>query len=943
MIPALDFLRRLLKRRYDNGLDDIEFEEFEPMEISNDTARDLMTSIDEGRPQILGLAYNPSQPRAPKGSPDGGQWVDQHGRTGPEVLDEEDDQETRAHAKAQMRKRGEAIPKRHIDESDPEFEGTRYEDKVPKLKNIPADALEEVRRAYITGDEADHNKLQKKLGVPKDMLGSYEANQLFTRVISSTPAAQKREWSKAMDEKVRKESEAKTSAAKKHPLLQRLHDEDDPETRADIKKKLRARGIRVPRSLLSAEELANTPDDEVEPVSRGAAYNPDQPRAPEGQPNGGQWIDTDSSNVDVKEAVGKLNRDDWTRLGPGIRARKVPHPRAPDDPTNDDTEVQIAQPVPKGFNELTRTVAPERVVRDIQKARDMDNPEAAAQRKAGASLARAVAKSGSVEKKFTGTSKEAETGYAKEQRARGQYEEAVKGIVAHYKAEGWTLTKGGDKLDKGWADAEFTKGNEKIVLKGKPWKVNVQENSWGNSGGRYTYRLYLDHYKNINRGASEAEQVRVELSDDDEVIEMRSAEQSPLRLLAATTGKVRRDTLLGEPHLVVPVTALVEGVVFAHGAAAPEFVPANSFGRIPGNWNMRPVVAGHPQVGGRMVSASDPRILDQYHIGWTFAARMEGGKALQMEAWINERRAKLLGGEAADVIARLAKEEPIEVSVGALVEVDNTAGEYNGKQYRGAWSNVGSDHLAFLKRGDRGACSLEMGCGACRAAQEAFDRDHNQEPILTLRAACDGKEHTPEGTHHTDGTECACKGASSTARKDEPMNDARIQALIESPRNHFTANDAAFLKTLNESQFAALEASDKAAPVVNADAIRAAAEAARPATVEAYVAAAPGEMRDLLEAGLRSARAIKAGHVAQLRALGDKRCPYSEEQLNAMTTQQLEHLVTLAGVNTPRVVDFSGQGPRELQDGEQPATPEPPDPYADGIKARQLQLGIKSA
>lgn len=657
-------------------------------------------------------------------------------------------------------------------------------------------------------------------------------------------------------------------------------------------------------------------------IRAGAWDESKHPRAPEGGKDGGQWTSTGGGHVRTRE-------DGVVQVKHGDRGvRDVKDIGAAHRAIAQFDAENVAEKALKKAQDEGDKAAIKQALSDLDDARnekefgsdyDPNRPKQAdiAARKAAASLARAVAKSGSVEKKFTGTSKEAETGYAKESRARGQYESAVKGIVAHYQAEGWTLAKGGTKLDKGYADAEFTKDSEKIIVRGKPWKVNVQENSWGNAGGHNTYRLYIDHYKNQNRSASE---VRVELNDDDEAImpeELRAcgSDTGPFRSLRSTAGKVRRAQLFGEPHLVVPVRALVEGVVFAHGAPTPEFVPAEVYSRHAMAWNVRPVMAGHPIINGEMVSAADPAILDQRQIGWTFASNYDtAGRALDMEAWINERRSLAMGGEPADVVRRLVKGETIEVSVGAHVDVDGAAeGEHKGKKYRGAWRAVSSDHLAFLRSGERGACSIEMGCGA-------------------LRAACSGDDA------------CTC-GSHNNERKDSPtmttIDDARVQALAAHPKNAAGLALVPFLKTCTAEQATAFEATLNALPEPTKAEAKVDAPAA-PRTAQEYVDAAPeGEIREMLEVGLRTAKAIKAGHVAQLRALGDKRCPYTEAQLNAMPTSQLESLVMLAGIPAAAestVVDFSGRVPRAAADKSNAADDpyaNPPDPYAAPLKALQ--------
>lgn len=176
----------------------------------------------------------------------------------------------------------------------------------------------------------------------------------------------------------------------------------------------------------------------------------------------------------------------------------------------------------------------------------------------------------------------------------------------------------------------------------------------------------------------------------------------------------------GREHLVVPVIALMEGVIHAVNASTPEFVPRSTLVRAAHTWNGRAIMLGHPVKDGSQISANDPKVLMEHGIGTIFNTRVEGTKLL-CDAWIDLEKAERLG--ANDMIKSLRAGEPIEVSVGAFVLTDAKSAEFNGKPYKAVWREATGDHLALLP-GGRGACSIEMGCGTCRAAQ-AFDVTDN--------------------------------------------------------------------------------------------------------------------------------------------------------------------------------------------------------------------------
>ena len=185
------------------------------------------------------------------------------------------------------------------------------------------------------------------------------------------------------------------------------------------------------------------------------------------------------------------------------------------------------------------------------------------------------------------------------------------------------------------------------------------------------------------------------------------------RTLAASTGKVRTQKWDGREHLVVPVVALMEGVIHAVNAETPERVTMETLKRAATSWNGKPVVLGHPTEAGRQISAGTPGVAEKQAFGTIFNSRMFGSKLL-MDVFVDPARAERVGG--AKFLERIKSgEPPIEVSVGAFVTTDPTPGLLNGKQYQATWLETIGDHLAFLPA-SRGACSIDMGCGTHRAA-----------------------------------------------------------------------------------------------------------------------------------------------------------------------------------------------------------------------------------
>lgn len=482
-----------------------------------------------------------------------------------------------------------------------------------------------------------------------------------------------------------------------------------------------------------------------------------------------------------------------------------------------------------------------------------------------------------------------------------------------------------------------------------------------------------------------------------------------LTLTTAAGVTARKETYNGREHLVLPVVALVEGVVQAMNAGKPELVRAAEFSRVPAGWNGRPIFLGHPIVNRSPVSGNTPTLLETKAIGTIFNTGIKDNK-LVMEAWIDVEKSNLVNK---DLLDRVNAGDPIEISVGVFCETDNTTGEYDGKKYNGEWHDIVPDHLALLPEGDTGACSRKMGCGvraakgsvmaekgifsriltAFRSAQptgsmsdvdirqELMDALNEKEPALkwngyivavyekyvvyclfdnegmdyytrdysmdasgeatvadtrleveqvisyepveagdlvaaagkrnsakdqekiqamhdhavTLGAACANPKAASQDT--TAGGSCSCQhGAPKVNNQSEA--DMKKSELVK------------FLETATDAQLEALsKAIETPAPaVVPAPVAEPVVASAPKAKTEAeFLADAPAEIRETLEAGLRVGRATKAATIKTLKDSG--RCSFSDEALNAKNQDELNQMVALAGITVAASapVDFSGQ------------------------------------
>ncbi len=214
--------------------------------------------------------------------------------------------------------------------------------------------------------------------------------------------------------------------------------------------------------------------------------------------------------------------------------------------------------------------------------------------------------------------------------------------------------------------------------------------------------------------------------------------------------EIRTEQLFGQDHLVVPVVALVQGVLQGMSAENPELALAEEFGRFPQGWDGRPLVMNHPVINNQPVSANSPTVLEAYAFGQIFNSKVAEGR-LKVEAWINLARVEEMGGEVADLVTRINDGKVIEVSTGLFTGVEERSGKFNGKQYVGIWRNIVPDHLAFLSEGSVGACSVADGCGTPRV-------NARSEPGWDDYSYAEDLQVTDPHNHSDGSCSCGCGG-----------------------------------------------------------------------------------------------------------------------------------------------------------------------------------------
>jgi hypothetical protein len=160
--------------------------------------------------------------------------------------------------------------------------------------------------------------------------------------------------------------------------------------------------------------------------------------------------------------------------------------------------------------------------------------------------------------------------------------------------------------------------------------------------------------------------------------------------------------LEGIEYLALPVVPITEGV--HAGSEGPILYLAEELKAHMIANNHRPAVVYHPDEG----TATLPVVLNTRKVGLTMNWQWnEEEKKINGQVYVNEASLKAVDSR---VLSNINKGVPTEVSTGYTLDVENTAGEWNGEKYVGIARNLHLDHLAILPD-QEGACSLKDGAG----------------------------------------------------------------------------------------------------------------------------------------------------------------------------------------------------------------------------------------
>lgn len=182
------------------------------------------------------------------------------------------------------------------------------------------------------------------------------------------------------------------------------------------------------------------------------------------------------------------------------------------------------------------------------------------------------------------------------------------------------------------------------------------------------------------------------------------------------TSAIRTDILSGKEYLVVPVIAIVEGVLNG------EYVPAEELSYSAQAWSGRPITIGHPERNGRLVSAGARDMIEQFCAGYLLNTYFDNNR-IKGEMWV-DASSRAVQNENGNLAQALRS--GVEVSTAYFRTLDNRPGEFGGVEYYGIARKLLPDHLAILLN-EQGACSWQDGCGAPRVNKEGDKMGKNMK------------------------------------------------------------------------------------------------------------------------------------------------------------------------------------------------------------------------
>lgn len=201
---------------------------------------------------------------------------------------------------------------------------------------------------------------------------------------------------------------------------------------------------------------------------------------------------------------------------------------------------------------------------------------------------------------------------------------------------------------------------------------------------------------------------------------------------------ITNETIDGREHIVVRgVVPIVDDIVMNR-----RFYPAAEIKKSYNTLERNPMPLDHPKVDGKNVSASDPRAVNNYHVGAWFQnvthadGKVSGDMYVDRRYAENSEKGKRLV-ERLDAMAAGENVEPIHISTGLGFRSIATNGESKGKRYREICTDMQFDHVAILLD--------KVGAGTPEEGVGIFVNADGSESEIELVNLADAADCTREG------------------------------------------------------------------------------------------------------------------------------------------------------------------------------------------------------
>ncbi|EPT7054640.1 DUF2213 domain-containing protein [Cronobacter sakazakii] len=269
-----------------------------------------------------------------------------------------------------------------------------------------------------------------------------------------------------------------------------------------------------------------------------------------------------------------------------------------------------------------------------------------------------------------------------------------------------------------------------------------------------------------------------------------------VKSLAINSSNISTETIDGDEHIVIRGVVPVVDDVVMNGGLYPAEEINKSFKTLEGN----PMPFGHPKIGNEHVSATNPRAVNQFHVGaWAENVRKDGDRVV-MDMKVNKRIAqssekgkRLI--ERLDELQANSNAEPIHVSTGLLLRREQNSGKSKGKSYSWVARNMRFDHVAILLD-EPGAATPEEGVGIFVNA----DNSQQEVEVTTVNLEEAEKESLEETitTKVINSLKALFSANSHVKEEADPMKDLITNALKAAGKEVEGKTDAELMDAYNQ-------------------------------------------------------------------------------------------------------------------------------------------------